>query len=816
MFTRFLQHARPLGGAGLGVILALGAGVTAGLAGEPVTGSSATGQQQSPGSVAEAQEWLLVGDKSYEAGDFRQATESYAKALAVLPDSSPELAGLRTATRQRLGQAAAEQAREQVRLGDVPGARQTVEGVLAEGVAPDSIEARTALDEIDDPIRTNPALTAEHARDVDEVRRLLYTAEGAYQLGDYDRAKLVYEDVLRIDPTNKAARRGMETLAAAKSDYYRAAYDESRAAMLAEVDAQWELQVPPLDLGVAGIGYGADEAPAGIDYVPLLRSMRIPVLDFDDTTLGEAIDYLRIQTIELDHSTADPTARGINFVLDVTPEEAAQTLSLTLRDAPLEEVLRYLTQTTGTSFAFQPFAVVIRSADKASEEMMIRSYRVPPDFLSAAGGPSGEATAANDPFAAPQEGGLLARRLSAQEVLEARGVSFPEGATAAFNAGNSTLRVRNTVANHLLIEQAVALLANEEPTSVVVEVKVIKTEQRTLEELSFDWLLGSMPLGGDNKFLTGGTRGNGGDLGDVAYPGDDFSGAPITSGNRSGNSAFTGNAIDQRIQEAVFGFRDTSLRAPGALWLGGVVNEAAFGVLMRGLDQKTGVDFSAVPSVVTRSGQQASVRIIEEFIYPTEYEPPEIPNSVGSGPTLLDLDTGIVEGGTASSPITPATPTSFEMRETGIILEVLPTVSKDKRFVDISLVPDITNFDGFINYGSPITAGGGGYSIVTSPGGSASLVQNTPTVITPNLILMPVFSRMRTTTNLTVADGATIVMSGLLQDNIEEIEDKTPILGDIPVVGRLFQSKGSQPIKKAIVFMVTVKVVDAAGQRFNP
>lgn len=816
MVTRFLQHSRPLGSAGFGVILALGAGVAGLDAGEPASGGTAAAPQQSPASMAEAQEWLLVGDKSYEAGDYRQASESYASALAALPESSPALTKLRAATRQRLGQASAEWAREQARLGDVPGARQTLEGVLADGVAPDSIEARAALAEIDDPIRTNPALTAEHAQDVDEVRRLLYTAEGAYQLGDYDRAKMIYEDVLRIDPTNKAARRGMETVTAAKTDYYRAAYDESRAAMLAEVDAQWELQVPRKDSGLAGIGYGAEEGTASIGYVPLLRSMRIPVLDLDQTTLSEAVDYLRFQSIELDQSNPDPAQRGINFVVDLTPEEAAQTLSLTLRDVPLEEALRYITQATGTTYAIQQFAVVIRSADAASDEMINRTYRVPPDFLSSASGASGEMAAADDPFAAPQDGGLLASRLSAQEVLEGRGVPFPEGASAAFNASNSSLRVLNTVANHMLIEQAVALLANEEPTSVIVEVKVIKTEQRRLEELSFDWLLGSMPLGGDNKFLTGGTRGNGGDLGDVAFPGDGFSSNPITAGNRSGNSAFTGNAIDGRIQEAIFGFQDTSARAPGALWLGGVVNEAAFGMLMRGLDQKTGVDFSAVPSVVTRSGQQATVRIIEEFIYPTEYEPPEVPNSVGGG-GIIDLETGQVQGtGSNSSPVTPATPTSFEMRETGIVLDVLPTVSKDKRFVDLSLVPDITNFDGFINYGSPITSGAGGYSIVTSPSGGASLMENTPTVITPNLILMPVFSQMKTTTNLTVADGATIVMSGMLQDNIEIIEDKTPILGDIPVVGRLFQSKGSQPVKKSIVFLVTVKVVDAAGKRFNP
>jgi uncharacterized protein YegL len=49
---------------------------------------------------------------------------------------------------------------------------------------------------------------------------------------------------LRTDPYNQAARRGLEKLAAAKSDYYRAAYDHTRAELLAEVDEAWELSVP--------------------------------------------------------------------------------------------------------------------------------------------------------------------------------------------------------------------------------------------------------------------------------------------------------------------------------------------------------------------------------------------------------------------------------------------------------------------------------------------------------------------------------------------------------------------------------------------
>lgn len=79
---------------------------------------------------------------------------------------------------------------------------------------------------------------------VDEVRRKLYLAEGQLNLGKFDDAKKDYEDVLRIDPYNEAARRSLERIAGAQSDYYRSAYDHTRAEMLMDVDKAWDLAVP--------------------------------------------------------------------------------------------------------------------------------------------------------------------------------------------------------------------------------------------------------------------------------------------------------------------------------------------------------------------------------------------------------------------------------------------------------------------------------------------------------------------------------------------------------------------------------------------
>ncbi|RYD63444.1 MAG: DUF3520 domain-containing protein [Verrucomicrobiaceae bacterium] len=93
----------------------------------------------------------------------------------------------------------------------------------------------------------DPALAQQHEQNTGEVRLKLSTAEGNYNLGKFDDAHKAYEDALRLDPYNKAARRGMEQVAQARGDYYRAAYDQTRAQLLTEVDGASELAVPPME-----------------------------------------------------------------------------------------------------------------------------------------------------------------------------------------------------------------------------------------------------------------------------------------------------------------------------------------------------------------------------------------------------------------------------------------------------------------------------------------------------------------------------------------------------------------------------------------
>src|SRR6202011_684487 len=136
---------------------------------------------------------------------------------------------------------------------------------------------------------------------------------------------------------------------------------------------------------------------------------------------------------------------------------------------------------------------------------------------------------------------------------------------------------------------------------------------------------------------------------------------PVTAGNRSGNLAISANAIDALLFPSAGG----SAVAPGIFGLAGVFTNPQFQVVVRALNQKKGVDLLSAPKVTTKSGQRAVIEIVREFRYPTQFQPPQIPQTVGN--------TGISgSGGTTSVPITPTTPTAFETRNTGVTLEVEP------------------------------------------------------------------------------------------------------------------------------------------------
>lgn len=821
--------------------------ITVANAGEGSYGYSGLAQREMirrQDAVVEGDRLLAEGREAFAKGDYQQAVDKYRQALDRVPDA-PMFADRRQSYAAHLGDASVALSMQHRKVGKYAEARTLLEGVLA--VDPENGEAKRELGYLDDPIRTNPALTYEHSQNIDKVRRGLYTAEGNYNLGKYDDAKREYENVLRLDPYNSAARRGLEKLASAKSDYYRAAYDHARSELLAQVDAAWELSVPAeAPVLVDGPG-GPTSTGSGVAYITeKLRRIVIPRIDFEDTTVEEAIDFLRLRAAELDTLELDPAKKGVNFVVrrpraaaaaGATPDAgtdtaggAAEALPVTggdpgalrvrelrIRNVPLAVALKYICDQTKLRYKVDDFAVTLVPQTETGEEIFTRTFSVPPDFQAALGGDTAAAGggAEADPFAEPAAG--APQRLTARrpiiDLLKSSGIAFADGTSATLSS-SGTLLVTNTPTELDKVEQLVQTFVGKQPKQVKITTKFVEIAQENGEELGFDWIVG--PFGSsatDTIVAAGGTTGNG-----ASRTGLDFSGPPVpgvttgdsevtnimTAGNRSGDSAINRNNIDAVLNNPNRTAQSASV-APGIASLTGFFSDGQVKMIMRGLSQKKGTDLMTAPSVTARSGQKATIEIIREFIYPTEYEPPELPNSVGTSSIDtggLDVGGGISSGGAISSfPVTPATPTAFETRNTGVTLEIEPTIGENDFVIDLRFVPEIVEFEGFINYGSPIQSGG------------ADVLGNPISItITENRIEMPVFSSRRVNTSLTIYDGYTVAIGGLMREDVQNVEDKVPIFGDIPIIGRLFQSKSENHIKSNLIIFVTAQIIDATGR----
>ena len=104
-------------------------------------------------------------------------------------------------------------------------------------------------------------------------------------------------------------------------------------------------------------------------------------------------------------------------------------------------------------------------------------------------------------------GGLQIKRLGAKEFLMKQGVTFPDGASAIYVPGSSTLVVRNTPSNIQLVESFVDSSFSDVPKQVEVHVSLVDISEKELNETGFDWLLGQFDVPGSSQriFAGGGT-----------------------------------------------------------------------------------------------------------------------------------------------------------------------------------------------------------------------------------------------------------------------------------------------------------------------
>lgn len=796
--------------------------------------SQAVAQESSSSAVAaaetsqrqyaarEALQKVQEARTAYAAGRYSEAVDCYREALAAMP-KAPATEKQVVFIKDSLADALVAKGMDYRKVGRLDEAVAFMKEALA--LSPGHKFAANELAKTQDPVRTNQALTPQHVGDVAEVDRLLRLAYGYYDLGVYDKAIETFNAVLRIDAYNSAAARGKEQAQKRRQEYYRTAHDATRIKMLNEVDATWDAPVPD---DAPGASLAATESGSVVQQdaetenrmAAALKNMVIPRIVFEEATINDVLDALRGQISRFE-AQGISGGRPINLIPDFGAESSpgyqtimSRRVSLKLDNISVFDLLKTLDQYLGITHYITPIGVELSYSGRDFGPLVERVYSVPPHFFETrdAGGDEDEE---DDDFSSSAR--VVVKRVNPVVALKEMGVSFPEGANARYDASSRLLTVRNTAYNHEEIAELISMPL-ETDRAVVLNVIAMEIAEDDLNELGFDWMF-NFNVGPKALYASGVKEQSITDavgvpsiITKVDMP---DTGLSATEGLRSGQMVLATDNIDNLIsmgRAGMYSVNDgTQRKAPGIFSFRGVWGSGDVTMIMRGAAQKKGTDIMSNPRIVFTPGREEQVVFanVKEMFYPETYAEPQI------GTMQFAFDTGNNDddnnlGGraTVATAAHPETFVRFGMVDeniggVGSVLQVHDaSVAPDGQHVTLALTVTINEFEGFVNWGTPI------YSMMMANEGTDSVA----ITLTDNKILQPVFKRRMENTKLTVGSGAVVVMGGMKEARSVRYEDKLPVLGDLPMVGRLFRSEGEEKIRKAFLLFVKVDIVDPTGQ----
>ncbi len=246
--------------------------------------------------------------------------------------------------------------------------------------------------------------------------------------------------------------------------------------------------------------------------------------------------------------------------------------------------------------------------------------------------------------------------------------------------------------------------------------------------------------------------------------------------------------------------------------LNAFLGNADLSMILHMLSQRSDTDLLSAPKVVTKSGQEATIKVVTIYRFPQDYDVTIQSTSSGSSGYYGS------SGGSSGKILPMVEPQNFETQEVGVILTVTPDLSPEG-LINLQLQPKIVSEPEWRDFGMkvPMDAVMGDTNIMTQ--GLDGLQNLTSAKSNDDIqwfsvpMEQPFFKERSIDTHVTLYNGATIVMGGLITEERRSMEDKIPFLGDIPFIGRIFRSRSEWSNKRNLLIFVTARLVDPNGRQ---
>ena len=751
-------------------------------------------------AIASAQAQLSTARSQSRDGRADDAIATIDAALASLP-ANPLTQKIIADLKKEKASALLERAQIHLRRGDNDGARAAL-AAHAELAPSDTRGAGIAkkIASAEAKSAAKPGADPQFLADRAATAALVAKGRAQYVAGDIDGAQATFRAIEANEPDNTVAKGFLIRIAQEKSESGGLNREKTRAQLLEEVAKGWQrpgiYQERPRD---------TDQAAAAAPLAKKLNEIIVPNFSFTAATVQQVVTALNEISEQFDTTGSGP--KGINVVL-LDPSNKNPTVTLTLRNTTLKRVLDFVTESVGYQYEVQADAVIVRPGGETStlDTAFFPVTRATVLRMTGIAGGGSSSTAKADPFAsggaATENASSGGEASSMKSFLQQAGVNFEAVPGSSLAYDGSAIIVTQTARN---VERIRNILARyNDVRQVEIESKFMEVQEGALEELGVKWNLSRRGVPQINPATGAPILDSTGRQ--VFSPRETYTSDGVT---RSLTTAFpsTANQTSLTIKELATAANPAPAapitvpvaptQVPGGVQLAatanalanitGFVGEFDVTAAIRALSQKQGSDLLSSPKVTVLSGNPATITVAQELRFPQSYG--EIQSQVGSGAAAGA--TGLSSAGVT---ITAGTPQEFTSRNVGVEMKVTPTVEEDDYSISLDLNPKVTEFEGFVEYGGPSVAISSGVTVTVPPG-----------------FYQPIFSVREVTTKVTIWDGATLVMGGLTREEVKKFNDKVPFFGDIPLLGRLFRSKGESSQKRNLLIFVTANLVSPGG-----
>ena len=786
-----------------------------------------------------AAQYIEQGNAQLDVADFEAALHSFAQALEVMPSSEEARVGMRK-VRSLMGdefQQAAEtfadaRAMEIVRRAQ---ARMEVEGFVSEGdnylrinqpdaaiesyrraqrilrfhplIATDSLDERIVENKLESAAAAAEAqvreeeLAAQRAAEEAQAQReaqqreyrinklttLYAEASTAFQREDYALAESLASQILLYDAGNQYAMELKDIAAAARhqhkdaenrrllrenwqktfEDIEASAIPQTQPVLFDDLERWREVsQRQPMEF-TGGAATVDDERSRILDRLDTVTIRPRFGQDDEGAPLEEVAKYFQRVT-------------GVNFLLssavrnDLDEEETAVTLNIP-NERSVRKVLDLIVDTSiSDNLAWKVEDGVVKFVTK--EEMVggqvLAMYEVRDLIHPVKDFPGREINVEPsnglEPFDEEFEEreGLVVTEDSLDTLIRDNVApeSWENDPNNSLRISNGTLVVYQTPEVQAQIQKLLDDLREATGIMVDVQARFLKVEDNFLEDIGVDFRGLGSPGKGTNAFFD--------DFGDATVQQD--LGAEI--GQDTDVGAFLDEGEDGDIKARIENLYDTDLGDEDVLvGSGGLsfqwtyLNDLQLEMVLRAVSKSERVELVTAPRLLVFNTARSNLTVLNQVAY------------------VQDYDVEIAQAASIADPI-------INVVEDGVILDVRPVVSADRRFITLELRPTVAELK------RPIQ------EIVTSLGNSGN----------PVTIMLPELEVSRARTSVPMPDGGTVLLGGFKVHEAQDLRSGVPILNKIPLVSFFFERKGNFVSNRKLLILLKANIVILSEKEPTP